>query len=198
MHKSTLSLIGLSLLTLAACSTKQPLNEELAVAPPTSATPPLSEQVPSLTELKNGKLLNIVRIMDGAACKNAYQGVKGTFLVYADPADVERIKREKGSQVFAEFENKIQTLASDALQKATDSTNLAEDPFALSAEGSRQKLANELSASFQSSIDSGLKQFYRETRLLIDVTAFPPSLIFYQSGCEATLADPDVEREPQK
>ena len=68
----------------------------------------MSGQNPPLTLVKGNKTLNLVRIMDGGACKNDYQGVKGAFLVYADPTDIDRIKRDKGPQIFSDFESKIQ------------------------------------------------------------------------------------------
>jgi len=197
MHKPTYLLIAISLLTVTAC-TSQPVKDAQPVpAPPAIATPATSEQAPPLSELKNGKTLNMVRVMDGAACKNDLQGVKGTFLVYANPEDIERIKREKGAQIFADFEIKIQNLASEALQTATDATNLAEDPFAISAQVVQQKLANQLSANFQDSIAAGLKRFQQETTLSIDIVPFPPSLIFYQKDCEATQLEPDESQAPQ-
>jgi len=197
MHKPTYLLIAISLLTVTAC-TSQPVKDAQPVpAPPAIATPATSEQAPPLTELKNGKTLNMVRVMDGAACKNDLQGVKGTFLVYANPEDIERIKREKGAQIFADFEIKIQNLASEALQTATDATNLAEDPFAISAQVVQQKLANQLNANFQDSIAAGLKRFQQDTTLSIDIVPFPPSLIFYQKDCEATQLEPDESQAPQ-
>jgi len=197
MHKPTYLLIAISLLTVTAC-TSQPVKDAQPVpAPAAIATPATSEQAPPLTELKNGKTLNMVRVMDGAACKNDLQGVKGTFLVYANPEDIERIKREKGAQIFADFEIKIQNLATEALQTATDATNLAEDPFAISAQVVQQKLANQLSANFQDSIAAGLKRFQQETTLSIDIVPFPPSLIFYQKDCEATQLEPDESQAPQ-
>lgn len=197
MHKPTYLLIAISLLTVTAC-TSQPVKDAQPVpAPPAIATPATSEQAPPLSELKNGKTLNMVRVMDGAACKNDLQGVKGTFLVYANPEDIERIKREKGAQIFADFEIKIQNLASEALQTATDATNLAEDPFAISAQVVQQKLANQLSANFQDSIAAGLKRFQQETTLSIDIVPFPSSLIFYQKDCEATQLKPDESQAPQ-
>jgi len=197
MHKPTYLLIAISLLTVTAC-TSQPVKDAQPVpAPPAIATPATSEQAPPLSELKNGKTLNMVRVMDGAACKNDLQGVKGTFLVYANPEDIERIKREKGAQIFADFEIKIQNLASEALQTATDATNLAEDPFAISAQVVQQKLANQLNANFQDSIAAGLKRFQQETTLSIDIVPFPPSLIFYQKDCEATQLEPDESQAPQ-
>jgi len=197
MHKPTYLLIAISLLTMTAC-TSQPVKDAQPVpAPPAIATPATSEQAPPLSELKNGKTLNMVRVMDGAACKNDLQGVKGTFLVYANPEDIERIKREKGAQIFADFEIKIQNLASEALQTATDATNLAEDPFAISAQVVQQKLANQLNANFQDSIAAGLKRFQQDTTLSIDIVPFPPSLIFYQKDCEATQLEPDESQAPQ-
>ncbi|MDO9162299.1 MAG: hypothetical protein Q8N35_00320 [Methylococcaceae bacterium] len=196
MHKLNI-LIAFSLLTVTACTSQPAKDTQPVSAPPAIATPATSEQAPPLTELKNGKTLNMVRVMDGAACKNDLQGVKGTFLVYANPDDIERIKREKGAQIFADFEIKIQNLASEALQTATDATNLAEDPFAISAQVVQQKIANQLTANFQDSIAAGLQRFQQDTTLSIDIVPFTPSLIFYQKACEATQLEPDESQAPQ-
>lgn len=207
MYKSANILIVISLFILTAC-TNQTVKEQSAKEQPTAAQPiktapkteppTLSPQDPPLTELKDGKTLNLVRVMDGAACKDEYQGVKGTFLVYAEPSDIERIKHEKGSKIFADFEIKIQNLASNALQNAADATNFADDPFALGPEEAHQKLANQLTENFQQSIAKGLKSFQQETTLMIDILPFSPSLTFYQRGCEATQIEPDEQQEPQK
>ena len=95
-------LIGMAFIALTACSTQEVKQD----AEPVSASDKLpartddssqsSSQNPPLTLIKADTTLNLVRVMDGGACKNNYQGAKGAFLLYADPTDIERIKREKG------------------------------------------------------------------------------------------------------
>jgi len=150
----------------------------------------MSGQNPPMTIMKDGKKLNLVRVMDGGICKNEFQGAKGAFLFYADPNDIERIKREKGTTVFGVFETRIQTIAGDALQEAVDKTNLSEDPFALGDDEAQQKLAKQLTQNFRNAAAYAIDGFQKETTLTIDITAFPPSLIFYQKGCEVTQDEP--------
>jgi len=146
-----------------------------------------SGQNPAMTIIKSGKTLNLVRIMDGAACKNEFEGAKGSFLLYADPTDIERIKREQGVKVFTEFENKIQTFSEIALQQAINATNLDDDPFALGKDEAREKLARRLSANFKQSATPAIANFEKETTLTVEVAAFSPSFEFYQQGCQAAL-----------
>lgn len=189
-------LIGMAFIALTACSTQEVKHDAKAVSAPDKvpAIPEGSSQSgpnPPLTWIKDNKTLNLVRIMDGGACKNDFQGAKGAFLVYADPADIERIKRDKGPQVFSDFENKIQTFATEALQEAINTTNLAEDPFALGADEAQEKLTKQLSNNFRNSVADAVKLFQKETTLTIDVVPFAPSFIFYQQGCEATHSEPE-------
>jgi hypothetical protein len=139
--------------------------------------------------MKGEKKLNLVRIMDGGACKNDLQGVKGTFLLYADPSDIDRIKKDKGNKIFSDFESKIQAIASDSLQQAINESNLAEDPFALGEEEAQQKLAKQLTQNFNSASTVPIKGFEKETTLTIAITTFVPSFIFFQKGCEALRMD---------
>lgn len=188
-------LTGLLLTALAACST-QNLKQDTETATPADKSPAMARPAPSgqnpqLNITKNGKTLNLVRIMDGAACKNDFEGVKGVFLLYADPNDIERIKREKGTKVFSEFETKIQELSEDVLQEALNLTNLAKDPFAIGDDVAQQKLAGQLATNFHNAATDAINEFEKETTLTIDVMAFPPSLIFYQQGCQPTLLEPD-------
>ncbi len=190
-------LIIMSCMALVACS-----NQE--IKPDTSSTlasgklPAIpgdsaqnSGQNPPLTLIKEDKTLDLVRIMDGGACKNDFQGAKGAFLIYADPVDIARIKREKGTQVFSDFESKIQTFSTAALQEAINATNLAEDPFALGADQAQEKLASLLSTNFQNSVANDVKLFQNTTSLTIAVAPFTPSFIFYQQGCAATQQAPE-------
>ncbi len=130
--------------------------------------------------------------MDGGICKNEYQGVKGAFLLYADPNDIKRIKEKKGTGIFRSFETKIQELTADVLHEAIEKTNLSEDPFILSEEDAQQKLANELVKNFRIAAAKANKKFKKETSLTIDIIAFPPSLVFYQKSCgELQSTEPD-------
>lgn len=195
MKTSLHILTGIAFIALTACSTQEVKQDTAAVSAPAKlqaiADDSLqnSAQDPPLTLLKDDKTLNLVRIMDGGACKNDFQGAKGAFLVYADPADIERIKGEKGPQIFSDFEIKIQAFATEALQVAINATNLNEDPFALGADEAQEKLAKQLFNNFRNSVANAVKLFQKETTLMIDVVPFSPSFIFYQQGCDATHVD---------
>ncbi len=188
-------LISIAFIVLSACSTQEVKQDTKSIPAPdklpavNDASLPRSEQNPPLTLTEGDKTLNLVRIMDGGACKNDFQGAKGAFLVYADPADIERIKSEKGPQIFAAFEAKIQTFSTQALQEAINATNLAEDPFALGADEAQEKLTKQLSNNFLGSVANAVKLFQQETSLTSDVVAFAPSFVFYQQGCEATHSE---------
>lgn len=196
MKASVQILIGMAFIALTACSTQEVKQDTKAMSTPdklpaiTNDSLQSSGQNPPLTLIKDDKTLNLVRIMDGGACKNDFQGAKGAFLVYADPTDIERIKRDKGPQIFGDFENKIQTFSTQALQEAINATNLAEDPFALGADEAQEKLTKQLFNNFRSSSADAVKLFQKETTLTIDVVPFAPSFIFYQQGCEATHLEP--------
>jgi hypothetical protein len=195
MKASLQILIGIVFIGLTACSTQE-LKQDTTPVPVPDKLPAIdnssqdSGQNPPLTLIKGDKTLNLVKIMDGGVCKNDFQGAKGTFLVYADPADIDRIKREKGPQIFGDFESKIQNFSTEALQEGIDATNLAEDPFALGADEAQEKLTKQLSNHFRNSVADAVKKFQNETTLTIDVVPFAPSFIFYQQGCEVTHQEP--------
>jgi len=195
MNASLKLLTSITFITLAACST-QKVKEGATTTNNTNASTvksptmakeaeQMSGQNPPMTIMKGDKKLNLVRIMDGGICKNEFQGAKGAFLLYADPNDIERIKREKGAAIFSALETKIQDISGDVLQEAIDKTNLSEDPFALDEDEAQQKLANKLTKNFHNAASDAIDTFQNETTLTIDITAFPPSLVFYQKGCEA-------------
>ncbi|MCK9395540.1 MAG: hypothetical protein M0Q44_08110 [Methylobacter sp.] len=196
MKASVHILIGIAFIALTACSTQEVKQDAkpISTAPKPPAIPDDSSQIsgqnPPLTLIKDDKTLNLMRIMDGGACKNDSQGAKGIFLVYADPADIERIKREKGTKIFSDFENKIQNFSTEALQEAINATNLGEDPFALGADEAQEKLTKQLSNNFRSRVADAVKLFTKETTLTLDIVPFAPSFIFYQQGCEAALLEP--------
>ncbi len=191
-------LTALTMSIFAACSTQQVKQDTTASTPATPKPVPLpddamqlSGQNPPMTVDKNGLTLKLVRIMDGGVCKNELEGAKGVFLVYADTADIERIKREKGAKIFSEFEDKIQTFSSDVLQTTVDDMNLAEDPFALGNDEAQEKLANQLADKFHNAAADAINNFQKETTLILDVRAFPPSFVFFQKGCEVTEIAPE-------
>lgn len=199
MNASLKFLTSIALITLAACSTQEIKHNATKTDNPitTDKSPAMANEAgqmssrnPPMTIMKGKKKLSLVRIMDGAICKNEYQGAKGAFLLYADINDIDRIKREKGTAIFTAFETRIQDLSGDVLQAAVDETNLSEDPFTLSEEEAQQKLANKLVNNFHNAAANPIDTFQKETSLTIDITAFPPSLVFYQKGCDANHLDP--------
>jgi hypothetical protein len=194
----------MTFIVLAACSNQEVKQEPKTLSVTGEASPTadktstlandalqMSGQNPAMTLTKGGKKLNLVRIMDGAACKNELEGTKGAFLLYAEPKDIARIKHEKGAKIFTDFENKIQAFSTDALQHAIDATNLSADPFALGNDEAQEKLAKQLAGNFRDAVADAITKFQQETTLTIDVTAFQPSFVFFQNGCEATQVEPD-------
>jgi hypothetical protein len=197
MNASLKFLTSITFITLASCSTQE-IKQGATTGKYTgnsstvaNDTVQVTGQNPPISITKGGKILNLVRIMDGAICKNEYQGAKGAFLLYADPNDIDRIKREKGAAVFSAFETKIQDISGDVLQEAIDKMNLSEDPFTLGEDEAQQKLASKLANNFHNAASDAVDTFQKETTLTIDITAFRPSLVFYQKGCEATHVDPE-------
>ena len=193
MNASLKFLTSIALITMAACSTQEVKRDAATEKLTTMANEAeqISGQNPPMTIMKGGKKLNLVRIMDGGICKNEFQGAKGAFLLYVDPHDIERIKREKGAAIFSAFETKIQDLSGDVLQEAIDKTNLSEDPFALGEDEAQEKLAKKLAHNFRNAASESIDTFQKETTLTIDIAAFPPSFIFYQKGCEITHVEPN-------
>jgi hypothetical protein len=187
----TFTAVAVSL--LSACSTQPAQRPNINAVEAESIPHPQEETMPPgydasinppLTITKGGKTLNLVRIMDGGICKNELQGASGSFLVYADPQDVERIKKEKPKEIFKDFETRIQNSSTEILEQAIDQTNLAVDPFSLGDDVIQEKLAEQLTKNFHNAATKPLAVFTRETTLTIDITPFPPSLIFYQKGCD--------------
>lgn len=196
MKASVQILICIAFIALTACSTQE-LKQDTNIISAPAKLPTIPEgslqssaQNPPLTLLKEGKTLNLVRIMDGGACKNDFQGAKGAFLIYADPADIDRIKDEKGPQIFSDFEVKIQAFSTTAFQTAIDASNLNEDPFALGTDEAQEKLIKQISANFHNSVTNAVNLFQQETSLTIDVVPFPPSFMVYQQGCDTRLVEP--------
>ena len=51
----------------------------------------------------------------------------------------------------------------------------------------QQKLASQLVTQFSNKISNDLDSFVKETTLTIDISPFPPSLVFYQKECTRSL-----------
>ena len=211
MNVSLKFFTGIALISLAACSTQKVIPDVTSnnTSGTTDKAPTMANQTeqmsapnPPMTIMKGHKKLNLARIMDGEICKNELQGVKGAFLLYADANDIKRIKRKKGPDIFSIYETKIQTISGDILQEAVVKTNLSEDPFSLGEDDAQQKLADKLVNNFRKAATDDINAFKKETTLTIDITAFPPSLVFYQKGCEAAAridseyTDSDIPKNP--
>ena len=192
--KSVFRFIVIVLLsTLASCASQQKKELPAKLDPPAAEnTDPInrsltqSGEVLPHSKIKNGIELNLVRVMEGGACKDDNYGARGVFLVYANPNDVERIKAEKGNDVFGDFEKQIRDFALLAFQKAVIESDLTLDPFALDANDAQHKAANDLTKKFSENVSGDIDAFIRETGLNIDVEPLRRSFIFYMDGCEAT------------
>jgi hypothetical protein len=193
----TFTAVAVSL--LSACSTQPAQSPNTAAIEPAPEPQTQQESLPPdydasnnppLSITKGGKALKLVRIMDGGICKNEFQGASGSFLVYADLQDIERIKREKPKEIFQEFENKIQNFSSEILEQAINQTNLAIDPFSLGDDVMQEKLAEQLTENFRAAAVRPLAAFTRETTLTIDILPFARSLVFYQKGCDISRFNP--------
>ncbi len=145
-----------------------------------------SGELPPPTKTINGRNLNLVRAMEGGACKDDERGAKGVFLIYANPDDIERIKKEQGNDVFGQFEQQIRDFSLIGFQKAVTESNLGVDPFALDAADAHRKAANDLAEKFSRSIADSVEEFSRTTTLNIDVEPLRRSFEIYIDGCEAT------------
>jgi hypothetical protein len=61
----------------------------------------------------------------------------------------------------------------------------------LGEDQAQQKLASQLVTQFSNKISKDLDSFDKETSLTIDISPFPPSLVFYQKGCETSTINPE-------
>lgn len=198
MKLFTVFFLGLTAALMAAC-TSHPARlapTEVTQEAKDASPPPTDEQLepgetPPFNRLKENKTLKLVRVMDGGACKNSLEGARGEFLIYADPQDIERIKKEKSAEIFKELESKIEDFSSHALQQAIEATNLSLDPFSLGEDAEQDKLARQLIKNFQAAAQPAIDDFQKDTTLTIDVIPFSPSLVFYQKGCELTQINPE-------
>lgn len=164
-------------------SSSTPADSEIMVEP-ISKNNTLSD--PDLTKLKAGKTLKLSRIMEGGACKNNQQGAVGMFQLYANPDDIERIKQNQGTEVFADFELLIRNFSMQTLQQAINSMDFQGDSNAQSSKEIQQQLTEELKNLFIELIIDDISKFETETTLTIDVTPLPDSLYIYLDACETT------------
>ncbi len=142
---------------------------------------------PPLTRFKNGKNLKLVSMMEGGACNSRQQGAKGAFLVYADSGHIERIKRDKGPEIFRDFQTDIQTFALQALRVSVEKTNIADNPFALDVRQSENQVIKQLLSGFRDAITPAINSFEAGNGLIIDVQPFLPSMIFLLEECDANV-----------
>jgi len=186
-----ITVITLLFIMLSACSTQpiQPIDKmpadavdsERSVKPvPTKNKAMLA----GLTRIKAGKILKLVRIMEGGGCNEKQQGAIGMFKLYASSEDIVRIKQQQGRDVFANFERLIEQLSMRALQQAVDSMDFKSDINTKNKNLAQQQLLNRLDQLFINSIRNDITQFEAETTLTIDVIIEPDSMIIYQNNCE--------------
>ncbi|MEQ1636236.1 MAG: hypothetical protein ABL903_06055 [Methylococcales bacterium] len=189
----------LSLLALSACTSTPKIQTPETPAVTNDQTIinkiPKAEGDPPMTILKAGKPMQLVRMMEGGACKNPQQGVKGVFLLYADADDVQRIKTQQGNQVFAEFEKTITDFSVVALQTVVNKINFGTDTPNSDPKVTHQNLTQQFQPLFQAAIASSITNFQTKSTLKIAVQPFDADLVFYKNGCEATKDA--QENEPQ-
>ncbi len=191
MYKTRYLLIGTLLTVFSACSTQPPKpisntdsTKVHSTSTDTVVTLDKALAAPDLTIIKNGKTLKLTRIMEGGACKNDQQGVLSLFRLYTNPEDIERIKQNQGSAVFADFELLIETFSMQALQKTIDQFDFQPDLFALSESDAQKELADKFTRMFISLIADDIAEFEIKTTLMIDVSPLPNALTIYLNGCE--------------
>lgn len=173
---------------LPSCATQKPTVEETtAPLPEPEEAAPVSPNAPPTTTFKNDKQLALVRAMEGGACNGKDQGAKGVFLVYAEPNDVERIKNEKGSDIFRKFETEIERFSLEAFQKSVAATNIADNPFALDDDDAQQQVAKQLKANFETYSAPAIEKFESSSGLTVDVVPFSPSMVFLLTKCNEAL-----------
>lgn len=176
---------------LTACAKKPPGSDDSVTLEPDDtrsiARPSIdysNDQVPPASLEMGDTQLRLVRMMEGGACKNQKEGVKGVFLVYSDPDQVARIRKEQGDAVFSVFEQEIQDLSLDALNHAVQLIDFAIDPFALDLDDAQEKVFIRLAEAFQNEIVDNIQQFQEKYQLTIAVIPFRRTFEFYLGGCD--------------
>ena len=185
MNKKNKLLNSILFSLLSACSAQTiqpeqnkpstPIDSEISITPISHESSLLT---PDLTIVKSGKVLKLVRIMEGGVCKNKQQGVVGMFKLYANPNDITQIKQKQGKEIFADFELKIQDFSMLALQHAIDRLDFQ------GGKSAQQLLAEKLTKLFSELIANDISDFETKTTLTIDVLPIQDSLTIYLDGCE--------------
>jgi hypothetical protein len=192
MKRITQGLCSFMLILSAGCSTMSGQDAEIqSVQTPLPTADPIQEAIglgdgidlSRVEKQKNGKILKLVRIMEGAACKNEWQGVFGMFLLYANPDDVERIKAQRGAGIFAEFENSITDFAMHALENAVEETVFPDYLQVLDSDLENATI-QALSQSFQAHLRRPMEKFERKNGLTIDIDVTEESLRLITEDCE--------------
>ncbi len=180
-------------LSLSSCATQKKQIEKSPVSKEKTEQSEISTEsifkAPPPSTVKNGRELKLVRIMEGGACNSRDQGVKGLFLVYAEPDKMERANKEEGQQISEQFENDVTNLSLQALQEAIDGMNIADNPFALDIEDTLRRIVDQLISRFNKFVQPAIKQFESDSNLTIDVIPFSQSMNFIIENCNAVLSE---------
>ena len=182
--------IPLSLLALtAACATveqKPQIGPVTAYPETTVAKPAPSPAKTPFPRLKtNGhQELILVRMMEGGGCKNELEGARGEFLVYVNREDIKRIKADKGSGVFSEYDKQIQDFSLETFVEILRETRFIGNPFSSDNSDAAKQLAGELADKFEAKIKARQKQFEQETGLRVDIDPLRTSFEVSMDGCE--------------
>jgi len=186
----TQGIIGILLPLLSACSAPitQPVTTDIEPIASKLSIDPLIQQdllgTNSLSILKMGKSLQLVRAMEGGACKNTQQGAFGLFKLYANLDDIERIKQTQGSEVFANFELSIQDFSMLAWQQAVNRLDFKIAENSQNKNHSQEQQAKSLTSLFVDLVANDIQAFEAKTTLTIDVIPDADSLLIYTDGCE--------------
>lgn len=193
MNKTQL-IIGILLPLLTACT--------VPITPPsTSNIEPIAEKssidplikkdllgTNGLSVWKMGKTLQLVKMMEGGACKNTQQGAFGLFKLYANLEDIERIKQTQGTEIFADFELSIQDFSMLAWQQAVNRLDFKIAENSQNKNNSQELQAKLLTALFTDLVANDIQVFEAKTTLTIDVIPDADSLLIYTEGCEIAHA----------
>lgn len=183
MNLQSTLIFSILLATLSACSTQSKLDHNSSPAPIDSeiTVKPIDQKTPfsadETTLIKLGKVLTLVKIMEGGACKNMQQGAIGLFRLYANKEDIARIKETQGAEIFSDFERQIQNFSMLAIQGAIQQLDFQSN-------SSNQQLSTKLIHLFSSLIANDTYKFETETKLLIDISLVKESLVFYLADCK--------------
>lgn len=188
MNNKTTLLISLLLTLLSACTTPKPQpglttstgvdSEPADISLSKSKTP----KGLAMTKEKSGEILELVRIMEGGACKNEKSGAIASFMLYANSDDLKRLKQNQGTEVFADFEQTINDFSMLALQQALEKLDFEAGANSETEDTRLQQLQEELSVLFIDNIADNIVKFENDSSLMIDV--IPNAWSLYLDGCE--------------